>query len=107
MLQSSTLKANTKRLESQIGALTTSSETLQRDLSRAQKALDRQKMEHDKAAREWQAQRDQRDSREAGASTPEVEKPANGSGRSTPNGKMEIVSLFFALILRLELTRSF
>ena len=83
--QSSSMRANAQHLEAQIATLTDRSHILQRELSRAQKALDRQRMDHDKRVKELESQK-----REGGAS-PAPEK-ANGSGHATPNGKLEDVS---------------
>lgn len=54
---------------------------------KAQKALDRQRMEHDQAAEEWKTNRE----RDKGSETPVPAKAANGSGHATPNGKVEQV----------------
>lgn len=60
---------------------------MHRDLLRSQKALDRQRMEHDKAELEW---RDTR-GRERNGDTPGASKLANGLGHATPNGDMDEV----------------
>jgi len=73
--------------QSQVASLTESRDTLQRDLSKAHKALDRQRMDNDRAEQERTAFQSR--DRQAGAS-PGV-KVANGSGYATPNGKIEEV----------------
>ncbi|WVQ84645.1 E3 ubiquitin-protein ligase BRE1 [Cryptococcus sp. DSM 104549] len=81
--EASALRSNSKLLESRISSLTSSRNDAERDLQRAQKALDRERMEHDKAQQEWR--QDIADRRDTG--TPGVR--ANGSGHATPNGKMD------------------
>ncbi|WVF72955.1 E3 ubiquitin-protein ligase BRE1 [Kwoniella sp. CBS 6097] len=86
--EASSLRSNSKLLQSQLSNLTESRDTLQRDLTKAEKAMDRQRMEHDKAAQEW---------KEDTARTRSVGTPGagagpsrpNGSGHATPNGKVE------------------
>ncbi|ORY33397.1 BRE1 E3 ubiquitin ligase-domain-containing protein [Naematelia encephala] len=80
-VESSALRSNSLLLKSQISSLSEGRAQLQKDLQKAQKALDRQRMEHDKAETEW------RESRDRGSATPTVK--ANGSGNATPNGKVD------------------
>ncbi|RSH91929.1 hypothetical protein EHS25_009299 [Saitozyma podzolica] len=82
--EASSLRSNSALLQSQISTLTESRDTYHRDLQKAQKALDRQRMEHDKAEVEWSQARD----RDNEAGTPGPGRP-NGSGHATPNGKVE------------------
>ena len=51
---------------------------------RAQKSLDRKRMEYDKAQREWQASREADNDADR-----EKDLKPNGSGHATPHGKME------------------
>ncbi|WWD19675.1 E3 ubiquitin-protein ligase BRE1 [Kwoniella shandongensis] len=86
--ESGALRSNTKLLQSQISALTESRDSAQRELQHAQKALDRERMEHDKAQQEWKEERARgRDNGTPGA--PGSHRGANGSGHATPNGKVE------------------
>ncbi|ORX40542.1 BRE1 E3 ubiquitin ligase-domain-containing protein [Kockovaella imperatae] len=80
--EASTMRANVQKLQSQIVSLSDSSHNFERDLLRAQKALDRQRMEHDKRIKELEAQT-------SSMASPSLEKIANGSGHATPNGKAE------------------
>jgi E3 ubiquitin-protein ligase BRE1 len=75
-------------LQNQVGSLSQSNAELQRELDKARKSLDRQRMEHDKARTEW-ADLDSIRKRESG--TPGIGK-SNGSGHATPNGKTDDVS---------------
>ena len=86
--QNSSVKSSEKLLQAQVGTLSQSNSELQRDLDRARKALDRQRMEHDKARSEW-AELDS--IRKRDSATPGLGKP-NGSGHATPNGKHDEVS---------------
>jgi len=61
-------------------------DTLERDLKKTQKTLDRQRMDHDKADEE----RKSRD-RDKGSATPGPARVANGSGHATPNGDVKDV----------------
>ncbi|KAK8853258.1 E3 ubiquitin-protein ligase BRE1 [Kwoniella newhampshirensis] len=86
--EAGSLRSNTKILQSQISAITESRDSAQRDLQHAQKALDRERMEHDKAQQEWKEERARgRDAGTPGASGPN--RATNGSGHATPNGKVE------------------
>ncbi|WWC72057.1 uncharacterized protein I206_106017 [Kwoniella pini CBS 10737] len=85
--ESSTLKANSKLLQTQISGLSESKDVLQRDLIKVQKSLDRQQMEHDKAINEWKEESSGQRTSTPGAAGPS--KTNGGSGHATPNGKME------------------
>jgi E3 ubiquitin-protein ligase BRE1 len=74
-------------LQTQLSSSTDLQDTVHRDLMRAQKALDRQRMQHDKAELAWRETRDR--DKEAESSGPS--KTANGSGHATPNGKVDEV----------------
>lgn len=86
--EASALRSNSKLLESEISALKGSRDEVQRDLHRTQKALDRERMEHSKAQGEWKEERTR-----GGRATPNLR--ANGSGHSTPNGKVEADNKFY------------
>lgn len=77
-LQSSTLRLNSNQLQSQIDQLRASRDSHLHDLQRAERRLDRQRMEFDKERAEW------RNLRESSATVKPV---ANGSGHSTPNAR--------------------
>lgn len=81
--QSSTLRSNSVLLKSQVSTLNDDRDQLERDLIRAKKTLDRQRMDFDRAQQEWSLSRDQ----EKGNGTPKN----SGSGHATPNGKAEEV----------------
>ncbi|WWC91748.1 uncharacterized protein L201_006695 [Kwoniella dendrophila CBS 6074] len=84
--ESSALKSNSKLLQTQIGSLSDSNHVLQKDVAKLQKALDRQRMEHDKALEEWKE-----DSSRQRTVTPSIGGPSKtngGSGHATPNGKI-------------------
>ncbi|WRT70184.1 uncharacterized protein IL334_007178 [Kwoniella shivajii] len=81
--ESTSLRSNTKMLQTQISSLTESRDSAQRELSRAQKSLDRQRMEYDKIVQEYKDE-----SSRQRTNTPGPSKP-NGSGHATPNGKIE------------------
>ncbi|WWC64537.1 uncharacterized protein I303_107147 [Kwoniella dejecticola CBS 10117] len=85
--ESSGLKANAKLLQSQISGLSESKDVVQRDLIKAQKSLDRQQMEHDKAINEWKEESSRHRTATPGIAGPS--KTNGGSGHATPNGKME------------------
>ena len=85
--QSHTLRTTNQSLQAQITGLTDTRDTLQRDLQKAQKSLDRQRMEHSKAEESWK-ERDKDRERDKGSATPGP-RGANGSGRVTPNGVEE------------------
>lgn len=82
--QANSLRSSEKLLQSQLGSLNESNADLQKDLDKTRKALDRQKMEHDKEKLEWADSVKPRDRDNA---TPGAK--ANGSGPATPNGKIE------------------
>ncbi|OCF38081.1 E3 ubiquitin-protein ligase BRE1 [Kwoniella heveanensis BCC8398] len=84
--EASSLRSTSVLLQSQVSTLTESRDTLQRDLNKAQKAIDRQRMEHDKAAQEWKE--DTARTRSVGTPGAGPSRP-NGSGHATPNGKVE------------------
>jgi E3 ubiquitin-protein ligase BRE1 len=88
--QANSAKSSEKLLQGQVATLAQSNTELQSDLDRARKALDRQRMEHDKARAEWA---DLDSIRKRDSATPGLGKP-NGSGHATPNGKHEEVSAF-------------
>ncbi|WWC94925.1 hypothetical protein V866_001777 [Kwoniella sp. B9012] len=85
--ESSALRSNSKLLQTQISSLSESKDVIQKDLIKVQKALDRQRMEHDKAIQEWKEE-----SSRQRVGTPGIAGPSKsngGSGHATPNGKME------------------
>ncbi|KIR53461.1 E3 ubiquitin-protein ligase BRE1 [Cryptococcus gattii Ru294] len=87
--EASALRSNSKLLESEISALKGSRDDAQRDLQRTRKALDRERMEHSKAQEEWKEERARGD-----RATPNLR--ANGSGHSTPNGKIDTDKKFYS-----------
>ncbi|ODN99047.1 E3 ubiquitin-protein ligase BRE1 [Cryptococcus amylolentus CBS 6273] len=81
--EASTLRGNSTLLHSQISNLTESRDGVQKDLARTRKALDRERMEHEKAHEEWKEERSQ-----VGRNTPGLR--TNGSGHATPNGHIDM-----------------
>ncbi|WVO14222.1 E3 ubiquitin-protein ligase BRE1 [Cryptococcus depauperatus] len=79
--EASSLRSNSKLLETQISTLIESRDDTQKDLHKVQKALDRERMERDKAQEEWKEEMTR-----VGRGTPSL--PANGSGQATPNGNL-------------------
>ncbi len=83
--ETSTLKSNASLLQSQIASLSQAKHAAQRDLQRAEKSLDRQRMEFEKAEKAWREER---------VSLPVENGKHPGSGNATPNGKVEDVCIF-------------
>ncbi|KAL7418545.1 E3 ubiquitin-protein ligase bre1 [Cryptotrichosporon argae] len=66
--------------QTQVAQIAEERDTALRELRQAEKKLDRQRMEFDKEREEWRVLRDM---------PAQLGKAANGSGRSTPNGKVD------------------
>lgn len=78
-------RSNARMLQSQLQTAGDIREQLHKELARAEKKLDRQRMEHDRAQQEWRDHREREDDQQATI----AESRLNGSGNATPNGKLE------------------
>lgn len=78
--EAGTLRAKSAQLESQVAQLCQTRDQHLRDLQRAEKRLDRQRMDIDKERLEWQRISEAQ-------SVVDVKPVANGSGHSTPNAR--------------------
>jgi len=79
----SALKSSSSMLQTQLSSIAKARDDALRALQIAEKSLDRQRMEHDKAQRAWMEQK---------AQIPLENGTNGGSGHATPNGKVEEVS---------------
>ena len=88
--ESEAAQAQSSALKNEIQSVLASRDALQRDLLKAQKSLDKQRMDFDKVKTESAATLDR--TRDSGSATPGP-RPVNGSGHATPNGHIDVKPL--------------